>query len=72
MRSRIATNSSCTGATWINAISSKFLNSRVAADGETYVAAVDAAQVVIREWIETAEESGRLIPEPKDRKLAYA
>jgi len=42
------------------------------ADGETYVAAVDAAQVVIREWIETAEESGRPIPKPKGRKLAYA
>lgn len=40
-----------------------------AADGETYQAAVQNAEVVIREWIETAQELGRSIPEPKGRLL---
>ncbi len=40
-----------------------------AADGETYQAAVQNAEVVIREWIETAHELGRSIPEPKGRLL---
>ncbi len=40
-----------------------------AADGETYQAAVQKAEVVIREWIETAQELGRSIPEPKGRLL---
>ena len=37
------------------------------ADGATYDAAVAAVQVVIREWIETAREIGREVPEPKGR-----
>ena len=41
------------------------------ADGETYEKAVRNAQGVISEWIETAQELGREIPEPKGR-LAYA
>ena len=41
------------------------------ADGETYEKAVRNAQGVIAEWIETAQELGREIPEPKG-KLAYA
>ena len=41
------------------------------ADGETYEKAVRNAQGVIAEWIETAQELGREIPEPKGR-LAYA
>jgi predicted RNase H-like HicB family nuclease len=41
------------------------------ADGATYSEAVDNVQVVIREWIETAEALGRAIPEPKGR-LRYA
>ena len=41
------------------------------ADGRTYREAVANAEVVIREWIETARELGRPIPEPKGR-LAYA
>ncbi len=41
------------------------------ADGPTYEAAVAAVQVIIREWIETASEMGRPIPEPKGR-LMYA
>ena len=41
------------------------------ADGETYEQAVVNARQVIEEWIETAIELGRPIPEPKGR-LAYA
>ena len=41
------------------------------ADGQTYVEAVTNAEVVIREWIETARELGRDIPTPKGR-LLYA
>jgi predicted RNase H-like HicB family nuclease len=41
------------------------------ADGATYTEAVANAQVVIAEWIETARQMGRPIPEPKGR-LAYA
>ena len=42
-----------------------------AADGATYKQALSNAEVVIREWIETARELGRPIPEPKGR-LLYA
>ena len=42
-----------------------------AADGATYEEALANAEVVIREWIETARELGRPIPEPKGR-LLYA
>ena len=41
------------------------------ADGATYTEAVANAQVVIAEWIETARQMGRPMPEPKGR-LAYA
>ena len=41
------------------------------ADGETYEQAVANAKQVIEEWIETAREVGRPIPEPKGR-LRYA
>ena len=40
-----------------------------AADGETYQEAVQNAEVVIQQWIETAQEVGRPIPEPKGRLL---
>lgn len=40
-----------------------------AADGPTYEAALEAAGVAIREWIETARELGRPIPKPKGRLL---
>jgi len=40
-----------------------------AADGETYLEAVQNAEIVIQEWIETAQELGRPIPEPKGRLL---
>ncbi len=37
------------------------------ADGETYKEALKNAEVIIREWIETAKELGRYIPAPKGR-----
>lgn len=40
-----------------------------AADGSTYHEAVANVQVIIKEWIETATELGRAIPEPKGRLL---
>ena len=40
-----------------------------AADGETYQEALDNVQVIMREWIETARELGREIPEPKGRLI---
>ena len=42
-----------------------------AADGATYQEAVAKVEIVIREWIETAKEMGRQIPEPKGR-LVFA
>jgi len=41
------------------------------ADGKTYQEAVSNAELVIQEWIDTAQELGRYIPEPKGR-LMYA
>ena len=40
-----------------------------AADGPTYHEALANAQVVIAEWIETARELGRAVPEPRGRLL---
>jgi predicted RNase H-like HicB family nuclease len=40
-----------------------------AADGATYGDALDAVQVVMREWIETARELGRPIPQPRGRLM---
>jgi predicted RNase H-like HicB family nuclease len=40
-----------------------------AADGATYKEAVDNVEVVIDEWIETAHELGRSVPQPKGRLL---
>lgn len=42
-----------------------------AADGATYAEAVANVEVIIDEWIETAKELKRAIPEPKGR-LVYA
>jgi predicted RNase H-like HicB family nuclease len=42
-----------------------------AADGATYQEALAHVEVVIQEWIETAKELGRPIPEPKGR-LVFA
>ena len=41
------------------------------ADGDTYQQALSNAEQIIQEWIGTAQELGRSIPEPKGR-LAYA
>jgi len=40
-----------------------------AADGPTYQEAVANVQVIISEWIETAEKLGRPIPEPRGRLM---
>jgi predicted RNase H-like HicB family nuclease len=40
-----------------------------AADGKTYGEALANAEIVIREWIETAQELGRPIPVPRGRML---
>ena len=42
-----------------------------AADGETYQKALANAELIIKEWIDTAEDLGRSIPIPKG-KLMYA
>ncbi|MBI5141341.1 MAG: type II toxin-antitoxin system HicB family antitoxin [Nitrospirae bacterium] len=41
------------------------------ADGATYAEAVANIEIIISEWIETARDMGREIPEPKGR-LMYA
>jgi predicted RNase H-like HicB family nuclease len=41
------------------------------ADGESYQQALKNAEVIIQEWLETAQELGRQIPEPRGR-LMYA
>ena len=42
-----------------------------AADGATYQEALANVEVIVQEWIETAQELGRPIPEPKGR-LVFA
>ncbi|MFN2502461.1 MAG: type II toxin-antitoxin system HicB family antitoxin [Pyrinomonadaceae bacterium] len=42
-----------------------------AADGNTYQEALANAEIIIDEWIETAKDLGRPIPEPKGR-LVFA
>ncbi|MCD4720687.1 MAG: type II toxin-antitoxin system HicB family antitoxin [Desulfobacula sp.] len=41
------------------------------ADGKTYQEAISNAEIIISEWVETAKELGRPIPQPKGR-LMYA
>ncbi len=41
------------------------------ADGSSYKEALDNTEIIIHEWIETAKEQGRNIPQPKGR-LMYA
>jgi predicted RNase H-like HicB family nuclease len=41
------------------------------ADGKTYQEALANAEVIIQEWIDTAKELGRKVPEPKGR-LVFA
>jgi predicted RNase H-like HicB family nuclease len=40
-----------------------------AADGATYSEALSNVEIIIDEWIETARELGREIPEPKGRLM---
>jgi len=40
-----------------------------AADGETYQAALQNVEVIMQEWIETAQQLGRIVPQPKGRLL---
>lgn len=40
-----------------------------AADGLTYQEALTNVEVIIKEWIETARERGRKIPQPKGRLM---
>ncbi len=42
------------------------------ADGATHQEALTNAEIVIQEWIETAKELGRPIPEPKGHRLVFA
>ena len=42
-----------------------------AADGATYQQALANVEIIIQEWLETAKELGRPIPQPKGR-LVYA
>ncbi len=41
------------------------------ADGPTYQSAIANAEQIVQEWLDTARELGRPIPEPKGR-LVYA
>lgn len=38
-------------------------------DGQTYREALSNVEIIIQEWIETAKEEGREIPEPKGRLI---
>jgi predicted RNase H-like HicB family nuclease len=40
-----------------------------ATDGETYQEALQNVEVIMQEWIETAKELRRPIPEPKGRLM---
>jgi predicted RNase H-like HicB family nuclease len=39
------------------------------ADGSSYREAIENIEVIIQEWIETAKELGRPIPQPKGRLI---
>jgi predicted RNase H-like HicB family nuclease len=41
------------------------------ADGKTYHEALSNAEQIIQQWIETAKEIGRTVPQPRGR-LTYA
>jgi predicted RNase H-like HicB family nuclease len=41
-----------------------------AADGETYQEALNNVEIIMQEWVETAQELGRMIPEPKQRLMS--
>lgn len=41
-----------------------------AADGQTYQEALQNVEIIMQEWIETAQELGRSIPEPRQRLIS--
>ncbi|PAX57934.1 type II toxin-antitoxin system HicB family antitoxin [Brunnivagina elsteri] len=41
-----------------------------AADGETYQEALKNVEIIMQEWVETAQELGRIILEPKQRLIS--
>ncbi len=41
-----------------------------AADGQTYQEALQNVEIIMQEWIETAQELGRSIPEPRERLIS--
>ena len=43
-----------------------------AADGATYEEALKKVEEIVQEWIETAREEKRRIPEPKKGRLVFA
>ena len=56
----------------MNALMQTFPNFRKwKSDGNSYQEALQNAEIIISEWIDTAKEPGRAIPEPKG-KLMYA
>lgn len=42
------------------------------AHGNSHEEALRSAQEAISLWIETAQEDGRVVPQPKGRRLVYA
>lgn len=42
------------------------------ANGTSYAEALHNAEIVIQEWLKTAQALGRTIPEAKGRRLMYA
>ena len=40
-----------------------------AADEETYQEALQNVEMIMQEWIETAQELGRIVPQPKGRLM---
>ena len=40
-----------------------------AADGDTYQEALHNVELVVQEWIETAKDLGRPVPEPRPRLM---
>ncbi|MHB1193210.1 MAG: type II toxin-antitoxin system HicB family antitoxin [Longimicrobiales bacterium] len=43
-----------------------------AADGESYQEALENVETVIAEWIDTARQLGRPVPEPKGGRVMHA
>ncbi|HLP87385.1 MAG TPA: type II toxin-antitoxin system HicB family antitoxin [Nostocaceae cyanobacterium] len=41
-----------------------------ASDGKTYQEALENVEIIMQEWIETAQELGREIPKPKRRLMS--